>query len=223
MKYMLVLFFLLGCAQYQQELSNKVIYKNDMQIELDGVKYNGNAVIPLKTEYKFTFKSISKMDMLIFTSCHRDVNIENAGGHFSPKEADFIYRPIYPIETRYCPIKIAAINQEGKNTFGQMDIIDSSVSLPAKLTCNGDKSMVNGASFCESLYGLKQMIEFPVEVVISGNNKRCTELVSGDKKQFIFDISMGDCVYNIMEILPPNREHRLTTKGYQQIILRELP
>lgn len=211
---------LLSCSTVRQDLSTSYYYKRDISITLNKIDYTGVAVIPYQAEYEFLFQSPGRLNMFVFTTCHREVNIENAkvGTVFVDKNAvKFKYIPSFPLEKGYCPIFISAYDLKGQHSFGMIDIINPEVSLSAKLSCNGEKLMNNGASICQSKEGLIQSIEFPVEVIVS--SKCNIEPKSGTL--FTWKMQAKECVYSFMEKLSPNREHRLTTIGYQSILIRE--
>jgi hypothetical protein len=67
---------------------------------------------------------------------------------------------------------------------------------------------------------VNQSIEFPVEVVASSS---CEEPKTKDNKLFEYNTNAKECAYNFMERMSPHRMHRLTTLGYESIMLRQNP
>ena len=223
---MIILSF--GCTTVHQELDPKIYYKRDMSIKIDGHKHEGIAVLPGKIRQKIEFKSAGKMDLFTFTTCHREHTNEDATSFFNKKKVTFEYTPEPQHEgTGSCPIQVAGYDINGKHTWAYMDMETLDATLPATLKCNGKTIKSNGVSICQSKEGLVQSIKFQNEVVFSPEaslRKKCREIdyKTEDNKEFIFKMPNRECTYNFISLRDSEKKHRLTTIGYEAILIREL-
>jgi len=224
----LIFIFIISCATVHQELDPEIYYKRDMQIKIDGEKYEGVAVIPNTKENEIEFKSAGKLDLFTFSTCHREITQEEAHTFLNKKKVKLKYAPSSPDEfSGSCPIQVAGYDIKGKHSFAFMDIKTKDATLPATIYCNGKILKNVGVSICQTKYELIERIVFTTEVVVSPENAKkdfCKNIVfeTTDNKSFKFKMPRRECVYNFMEIAEPHREHRLDTIGYEEIPLREL-
>ena len=104
-----------------------------------------------------------------------------------------------------------------------MDFETPEAKLPAVVSCNGSEYNSRGVTVCQSKKGLTQLITFPVEVEVDppGNCplRKTPGKISG--KIFKYKIPRGRCVFAFKE-KAGERIHRLTTLGYEDILIRSL-
>lgn len=222
----LPMLWLAGCASLQpQKLDPAAFYKRDMRIEVNGHVGDGVLVVPKSAKYKFEIHAKGKLDLFTFTTCHREYTKEKAGesGWFgNSRLVETEYSPVKPMETdEACPVLLGGYEQKrGRHSWAFVDFETDTHKLPAQVTCNGSVYNSRGVTACQSKVGLIQLIIFSVPVVWSKKGK-CGELSNPtDKKTFRFRIKKNRCVYEFKEA-GGARWHRLTTIGYEKILIRE--
>ncbi len=222
----LLLLVLLGCTpkEVADIASTDVFYRRDVRITLGDRVWTGVAVLPQQSLYRLSLEFAGNLDLFTFTDCHAQWTKEKAGtgGIFGPKnEVDFNYRPSFADET-YCPVELGGYEAiKGRHAWGFIDFKTSIETAPADLECNGERQSNIGVSVCQSLTGLIQRVTFlePMEVVPP---EGCGLPISDDQKTFEFPMNAGRCVYAFLEYEGNHRIHRLTTLGYDKILIREV-
>jgi hypothetical protein len=215
-----LLLLLASCTTVDQKLKTDEFYKRDMIIEFEGVKSEGFVVLPKRNSYKLRFHAKGKLDLFTLTTCHREITAEKIrGGIFNQvgTEYEMQFTPIEGIETSNCPIFIGGYDeQRGRHSWGAIEIADPSMDLEAQTLCNGEKRNHKGISICQSKEGLIQEISFPepVRTAFEGSCK----MDSPDGKTFLYEMIKGECAFVFMA--KDGRMHRLTTLGYEKIIVR---
>lgn len=217
--------FLFACSTQPQIPDAKIFYRRDMDINVNGFKGTGALVVPKAPQYAFEVSARGNLDLFTFESCHREEYKERAGnrGVLSDKKSvKSVYVPINGVEnTGACPVRLGGYEEKkGRHSWAIVDFEDLSTTLPALIKCNGSEWNSRGVTICQSKEGLLQQIEFPVQVVVNPD-PGCEIPKPVDKKTFRFPMRKQECVYNFMEINPPHKEHRLTTVGYESILIRE--
>lgn len=200
-----------------QELDPKKIYKHDVKISVNGLTGVGVLVVPKAKSYSIDGESLGNLDLLTITTCHRDVS-------WSPnsKKFHYDYLPSESLEANgSCPMLIGAYDKKGQHGWAFIDFQTDDAKLPALLKCNGYGQTFQGVSVCQSRQTLTQFIEFEQPVKVFGS-KECpmVEPINGGKR-FEFPLPKGFCVFAFMEIAGEKRIHRLSTIGYESILLRE--
>lgn len=220
-----VAFVLLGsCSTIPApELKNNITYKHDIQLEVNGQKGTGFLIVQPAEIYKVKLKAKARIDLLSFINCHRDITRQAAyedNGLFSGKKvAKLEIFKNSPIETEYCPYNIVAYDIKGRHSFGLIDFYDENFTLAAKHNCNGSNFTAKGVSVCQGFHGTYQEINLPERSRIKTNKLEC-KLNLEDSEHFRYEIKKGVCVYAIRG-LKSNKYHRLTTIGYEKIIIKE--
>lgn len=206
----------LGCATPGQMLNPSLFYKRDMVVSMDGITGDGVLVVPSLKRHAFTVTAKADMALYTFTSCHREVALENM-----PKEVKGFFTPAEGLEdTGSCPVEIGGYDKKGgRHSWAFIDFKTDESTLPATLRCNGELLKTEGVSVCQSRAGLLQRIEFDVEV--DSGNSSCGKLGSASGKSFEFPLVKGQCVYAFRERSGERRFHRLVTLGYESILLRD--
>ena len=226
MRLLAILIFLLSGCNGTGSVSPdaSTFYKRDIRIAVAGHTYYGVAVLPSKARYTLDMEFSGTLDLFTFTDCHQQIARERAGngGIFGPKNQIRIdYEPKFAQGT-YCPIEIGGYEAEkGRHSWGFIDFKTDAETLPAVVECNGYRVDSDGVSVCQALEGLAQRITFPVPVDTSAE-ATCGKMESEDGKAFEFPISKGRCVFAFRERDGARRIHRLTTLGYEKIMIREV-
>jgi hypothetical protein len=188
-----------------------------MPVSVNGLSGSGTLVAPLADSYKITATNETDSRLIIIESCHREHIIDGAKSRI-----EFEYRPVKNLESSgYCPLRIGSYDQKrGRHYWTFIDFESKETTLPAIIRCSGSETKSNGVSICQSRAGLVQEIEFESPVVFSPPTN-CSKNISGNDRSFRFEMSPRECVYNFIERAEPHREHRLTSIGYEQILMKE--
>ncbi len=210
-----------------QEIDKTKFYKRDMLLTIDGTVREGVLVAPRLAQHSFDIKSRGNLDLFTMDSCHRELVIEEAGdkGWFADRRhAHVDYRPVRGIEdTGSCLVRFGGFEKaQGRHSWAVIDFEDAATTLPAQMKCNGEEFGSNGVTICQSREGLLQQIQFFGPVIVTPTIA-CPMPVPMDGKTFLFPIPRGECVYNFLEVVKPGlpaREHRLTTVGYNDVLIR---
>ncbi len=228
MKLLLLLLFT-GCVSQQSNFSDEAyknsFYKKDMKLSSNGFKGIGTLVLPKATDYKMDFESYGTLDLFTFSTCHREISIEEAGerGIFgNKKKTKLTYSP-NSMELVACPIDIGGYDADkGRHSWAFIAIETDKHTLPANVQCNGDTYNSRGTTICQARAGLVQSISFENEVVFV-LDKSCSDLkYTYENKTLTFTMNKGPCVNYFKEIKAPNRIHELTTFGYEKILIRKI-
>jgi len=223
-----IAFCILGlsaCTSVPQQLDPKIFYKRDMVLKVNGFVGEGTLVVPKSEEYKMEVNAKGVLDMFTLESCHRETSKEDAGepGLFGNKKKVVIdYRPVAGLEdTGSCPVFFGGYERKaGRHSWGVLDFETDKEKLPAVVRCNGSEYNSRGVTICQSKAGLLQEIIFPVAVEASSLDE-CKMQPSKDGQTFRYEMPRKECVFNFMEKAAPHREHRLTTFGYESILIRD--
>lgn len=202
----------------RQDLDPQKVYAHDIQLTVNGIQGQGIMVVPKAESYTISGISRGSADLLTITTCHRDVALYPGKNKF-----EYIYQPSESLEARGgCPLHIGAYDKKGQHAWAIVDFEDDEAKLPGFLKCNGYGKTWDGVSICQSRQTLVQFIEFKVPVRTSpSSNCPMPGSVDGKGMRFEFPIVRGECVYAFMEQGGAHRIHRLTTIGYESVLLRE--
>lgn len=204
----------------------EVVYKYDLRGSVNGMRFDGIGVFPKAPFYDMRIESRVDVDLFTVTSCHRDFSVESAIkiGWFEDKKGySYRYNPTPGIEDlSSCLVKLGSFNRDkGQSAWGLIDFRTDDATLPAMNYCNGASGQTGGTSFCQSRAGLIQRLVFDVEVAVDASNLKSACVPSTkDNKTWEYQIALGECVIAFMEKAVPNRVHRHTTVGYNQILIR---
>ena len=201
------------------------IYKYDFSGSVNGISFDGVGVIPAANKYTLDVESKVDVDLLTISSCHRNFSAEsviNTPGWFQKRRGySYEYDPAPGIEdVGSCLVRVGSYNKsQGQDGWGVIDFETSDATLPADNQCDGILTHSNGVSICQSLFGLKQVLTFPVPVKLAAN-AQCQIDSPQDGKTWVYAIPRGECVMAFQELQPPYRLHRHTTIGYTDILIR---
>jgi hypothetical protein len=215
---------LAGCASLpNQKLNPAVFYKRDVQLNINGENFVGVGV-PAKdaTGYKIKLKAAGKIDLLTITSCHRELTFEkpSQGWFKDGRSFEYFYKPIPGVEDgRGCLLDIGAYEQgKGRHSWATIDFEDGFEQLPAILSCSGERKAVGPVSICQAKSGLFQTIEFKEKVKVAPSDE-CNVLKTKDELTYEFEMPTGECTFYFGT--KSKKYHRLTTHGYEEILIRE--
>jgi len=220
---------LTSCAPIPLTPDQNLFYKRDMIVNVDGYVGEGVLVVPKKTEevFKFDVTLKGKADLFTFESCHREMVWEQAGkrGFFDSRvRVQFDYDPLNGLETRSsCVVRLGGYDKTGRHSWAMVDFEGDDATLPAIVKCNGAHYHSRGVTVCQAKVGLIQEISFPEEVAYSPDPNcplNLTRDSARDGKTFRFPLVRGECVYAFIEKNSKRRIHRLTTLGYDQVLIR---
>ena len=204
-----------GCSQIQTKIEKDKIYKLDMSIQNKEYFGNGVLVLPAKPLYTIDFSTEQKIDWISFKTCSRTVTAEDLRVGINKKEFRINYAP-NEIELKgLCPAYIVALNEKGMQSLGYIDFEDSSATLPAVSICGSITESTNGVSICQEKIGGIQRIRFKVDTIVSPDSG--CEIGSDRGIEYTYRVNRGTCVYAFMEIAFPNRIHRHTVIGYEDL------
>ncbi len=196
-----------------------------MNLKVNGHQAEGALVVPHSESYEFKIKAQGDLDLFTFTTCHREQTKENAGekGWFkSDKKRQFNYTPAkIEAEGISCPARLGGYEKiKGRHSWGFVDFEHPSLTLPALVSCNGSQYNSRGVSVCQTKAGLMMEIVFP-EPVLWPKKGLCVNLVSNDNKVFRFIVPKKQCTFRFFTRTGEEKWHRLTTIGYEKILIRE--
>lgn len=216
--------FLSSCSHTPDIIDMSKLYRKDMSIEVNGLKGKGTLVVPQSNYYEFKIKGIANLDLFTISTCSREITQEEAGGtgwFTNKKKFEFKFEPL-PIEMQPgCPIRLSALTKsDPKHSWGYVDFQDNKHTLTATLQCNGRWIKSAGVSICQARKGLIQKISFQSETKVSQAGDCRFQTESDVSQAFEFTVSQGECVY-LFKDTKGERFHRLTTIGYDQIILED--
>jgi len=228
--FIFVLFLLVSCQTSEKEAiaegvntNSDKVYRRDMSISVNGLSKEGVLVVPKSSNYKIEVEGKAKIDLFSIQSCHREMfvtDIRDSGFWRVRSKVRVDYSPSPGIEDKgACPIQLGGYEKsKGRHSWALVDFETNEETLKAELSCNGEVARGRGVSICQSRAGLVQKIVFEKPVIYSPD-KGCElgELAGNTLK---FNIKKGVCVYYFAEIAKPHRGHRLTTIGYDDILVR---
>lgn len=224
--YLISIVSLIGCSSVPQKLDPKKFYKRDMDLKINGHQGEGVLVVPREKTYHFDIRAKGKLDLFTFSTCHREQTREKAGqrGWFADKKRrKFEYAPA-PIEREHlaCPAELGGYERgKGRHSWGFVDFEHPELNLPALVSCDGSVYNSRGVTVCQAKVGLIQEIKF-AQPVLAPEQNVCTVLKSLDGgKTFRFKMPKGRCVFRFLTKEGEESWHRMTTLGYQSILIRE--
>lgn len=201
----------LACAA-TTNLKEGVIYQKELEFTINGTKAKGVFVAPKQASYKMVFTFSSEAAVVKLTTCHREETFRNV------KSVNYEYKPQRNLEdSGSCLFEVASFNTSGQDSWGLIDFQTDDEQMYANQGCNGQSWLAKGVSLCQSKSGLTQTITFqkPVRVTYP---ERCPKMTTTDQQNFYYEIAQDRCVY--LFSAGPKDLHRLTTFGYQDVLLK---
>lgn len=213
---LLAILCLQSCVTTQQKLDPLVYYKRDMKIEVNGRKGYGTLVVPKSGKYEIKAWFPGKGDLLTIKTCHREHEWEKTG-----RREKFNFRPTEGLEdSGLCYLEVAAFeHKKGRHAWAMVDFETERFTLPATIKCNGATYASNGVTICQAKEGSIQYVEFS-ERVTPARQGKCGALNSNDDQIFQFKMPNRECTFLFKG--RSGKLHKLTTIGYEQLLIREL-
>lgn len=215
-----------GCAALSatppaNPVSPEIFYRRDMDVRVDGARFPGYGVLPLKNEYEFEVQTKHDMDRFSATTCHRQIVEEKVDGTgWFKKTAKYKFKFVRQgsvEQTDPCPMDLVGSDEKNEHSWAFFDFVTPDYQLKAKLECDGWQNTYPGVSVCQAKRGLVQKISFEKPVRTSFD-PGC-EMESPDQKTFVYSVPRGRCVF--VFCASKTECHRLTTIGYDETWLRE--
>lgn len=209
--------------KYQRDLSFDVEYWDAKKKRWSGKeKFVGVGVLKVAPKYRVTLYAIGKVDMMVLSSCHREVKTpspEKHGGWFTKKYYRFEFEADDLIEHgKPCMLNGGAFEKKkGRNGWLMGAIEDPKAKLVAKTRCNGEVKNNAGTSFCQAKEGLIQRIEFdrPVFTTFYGD---CRLAEPTDQMNWEYLMPRGKCILHFLDA--DENEHVHYMFGYDSIPIR---
>jgi hypothetical protein len=221
-----------GSPQQIKLPETTAVNRYDLQGSINGVPFEGIGVIPRSPSYRIRIQSRQDVDLLISTSCHREVpawSVIKKGWFEDRRGYEFTYEPAPGIEDEgSCLMRLGTYNGsvQGVNAHAIIDFGTTAEQLSARNICNGASGRTGGVSMCQSKAGLVQRLEFDGPTRSVTPPKGTEPLFHGEKvctgkwlsqRLFEYEIQAGECVVAFMEEAQPHRIHRHTVVGYTTI------
>ena len=231
-KALLLTLLITGCGALPQKLDPDKQYQKDLPLCIkDVICSEGTMVVPRLDYYEFELapKGDAEIDMLILSTCHRELTIEKPAKSdldfftkwFKKKKEGFTVRftPIPGIEDDGdCTWRIETLEKDkGRHSWSVIRQQHKKYQLPATLYCNGEIRSEVGVSLCQSKAHLTQQISFPEKVMIEPG-KGCTMPSKVGELGYQWRVDKGECGYTIRS--ETGRLHDLLTIGYESILIR---
>lgn len=213
----LIVYCLVGCSsmEVKQIADPNTFYKRDMSISVNGRRGIGVVVAPKSLTYKLELQAFGQLDLLTYTSCHRDKDFLNVGGY----QHSYEYTPVQGIEATEmgsCPVVLGGYDKpNGRHSWGQV-IFEDPMGLEALVHCNAEKS-VGKTSACQNLEGQITKLDFQERVKASPDCEYSLK-ESADGKSFTYRMPARECAISFCT--KDMRCHNHFSIGYKQQLVR---
>lgn len=225
---LLVLYICTSCALPKNAVDTSTLYKLDMVMDINGKVFHGTAAPTRSDSYKIHIYAKGDLDLFTLETCHREEATESAWnvvdkkGFFKRKvtnkrEVIFTFKP-NDLEKDMCSVMLGGYEMtKGRHSWAFIDFQDKARSIYGTSLCNGKIVGNPSVSVCQSKVGLVQKISFS-EDVIGACDDGCG-LTKQMGKEFFIDTAKGYCA--CLFKAKDGRTHRLTTIGYDKILMRQ--
>ncbi len=201
----------------RQPINEKLFYKRDLELTVNGQSGVGVIVVPQAASYSIKGKSIDEANLIQIFNCHRSWETQE----LEDKSFSYSYVPSTDAE-KTCAIRIGVFAKENSE-HGWADIFISDPNgVKATSYCNGEV-ITNSTSACQAFSGLEQEIRFEDEMQASPEEGACNFPAMIRKgKVFKYIIPTGNCELVFGRVADAGATfHRLYTVGYQAKMMRE--
>jgi len=226
-KFLLIFPFLLAaisCIPAPPNISPEAFYKRDMILDVNGFKGLGAMVVPQADYYKFKITARGDLDLFVLSTCHRVISLEEAGegGIFGNKrKVEIKFYPQAGIEDEACPVVLEGYElDKGRHSWGYVDFQEKKLQVLAKVRCNGEENIFKGVSVCQSSEKTLQTITFEKDMFVDFKDG-CAPAKTSDNRTFSITLSPKLCIYGFIEKEDKKAFHRLTTLGFEKIMMRK--
>jgi hypothetical protein len=211
-----ILLLFTSCSQISVKPEVGKVYKMSLYMSSGSKTGIGTLVLPRQDSYQIYIETDARIDLLTFRSCSREILVQDPSQGLSHKKFTIKYTPNEIESNGVCQSEISALNKEGSNALGFIDYEDPETTLPAESICGELTERTTGVSICSARAGLIEKIKFGVEVMARPTN---CKLDKERGTEFTYAMPDGRCVIAFVEIAKPNRIHRLTLIGYQDVLI----
>lgn len=219
--FLLILFMMMlvdSCTS-PPEMKAEVYYKMDMLITNKKHKARGIIVLPEKELYSIILESSGKFNYFTFSTCSREIALENPRKGLNKYKVQVNYRPNIIERRSGCSAEVRGFEIKGRHARGYIVFKSRFMTLPGFIVCGGISKNVEGVSACQERSGLLQSITFDSPVMVKATDG-CS--LGKEKGQvFEFEINRGFCKFTFMELKSTHRMHYLVTYGHEGKSLRE--
>jgi len=207
-----LLLLITSCSSIPQTLNTETIYKKDLKFWVNKKLISGVGVVPRAIAYDiYIEKEKGKIDLLTLTTCHRSIQISEEGS-----KASYQLMPSEIEASSGCPLDLGAYDAKGRHAWGYLLFESDKLRLPAKILCNGDVTISQGASICQSQIGTIQKLIFSNSVKALASDGCKIEKVGTD---FEYEMTKNFCYYAFIDDNGLVHDH--TAFGYEQFIIRD--
>lgn len=233
-----LIFTITNCvsSMSRTELSTDINYQRDLEFEVESwdskkkdwvarQKFVGVGVYSITaSKYRVKVFAIGKTDMLVMTTCHRELKTASPdmdGSWFNKKGAVFIYEPQPEFEiNRACPLDIGVYEKKkGRHGWAMLVLPSERENLHATWTCNGERLIYGGTSVCQAKAGLVQSIKFD-RPVVQTKVPGCILVEPKDGMNWVFPMPEGDCAIFFFDKMDERNVHQAILFGYGSIPIR---
>lgn len=224
MRYLSLFLFLCSCSLVDQRLNPDVVYRRDIEVNINGVDFEGTGVPARAEKYDMVIKSPGTISMFTVTTCHRVVQFEPQTSLF--KRGDTVkwsYVPTKGIEDlKGCMMEIGVFDaKHGKHGWAAIDFMNGFETVPATLQCDGQTRAVGPVSICQAQSGLVQKIIFDRRMKVAPDRDECKVFRTVDEKMYTFQMPENtECTYYFGS--KEGEFHRLTLIGFSSLLVRDL-
>lgn len=202
-----------------------IIYQYTLSGAIDGNAFQGVFVGTDDTDHDIKVESPTDVNIFTVQTCHRFFKAEDviSTGWFKTNRGyDYDFSPSPGIEdTGLCIIRLGSytkqVGAQQAHAIGAMHT--SSETLPGTNICDGSVGSTTGLSFCSTMVGLIERLEFPGPVLVSKvdlNGTLCQgSFVSPTVWQY--KMPLGECAIEFMEAAPPHRIYHHVASGFNAI------
>ena len=207
-----------------QRLDTAVFYKRDIQIEVNGKKYEGVTVIPQAKSYKIKLESEGDMDMLLWRSCAReDSGSHKRPGNFlfpKPNIVEYQYDPLPGLEDQHtCPLRIDSYQvKNGQHSWAFLTFEHTQYQVKFTLDCNGRPIRYNGVGACQQKQGLLARVHFPLPTMIAPPSDGCPMPENLGNYTYKWEVGAGECLYHFKT--NDGKLGKFITIGYSGVLVR---
>jgi len=220
LKMMIICLIISGCTNIATKIEENKNYRLDIVIKSKNPDREdiGMAVLKDKALHTIEFEAPAKISYISFKTCSREIVEEDPSSGLSRKKFKINYRPNEIEKAGSCIAMVSAYNDKNMYSVGFIDFEDETTTMGAVNICGENSSMNEGVSVCQGRVGSIEKIRFEVETIVSAD-EGC-ELDSSRGFEYTYFIKKGFCVYAFMNKNNPEKIHRLTTYGYDDIQIK---
>ncbi len=208
-----------------QPLDTSVFYKRDLQVKINGQKYEGVVTVPRSETYNLEFTSNGNIDLAMLKTCHREDTIDpkkksSFFGFNSKTTFYYNFQPRSGLEDgRTCPMTVDVYEAEkGRHAWAFIEFEHPNYNLPFDIDCNGSTHSVNGVFACQAKASLIQRIIFQAPVMFwPPEPSHCAIPEKRPGNAYEIKISEKECIYQFDT--KSGQLGKLITIGYQGVKL----